>query len=88
MLYPNTNVGELRNDVLMTIFTYFQNSHQKSWNLTITKIFYFLAKFFYLKSFVVSNKMGSPLEYMVLMVICINLPGYYLIHGNKCPFSL
>ena len=34
MLNPKTNVGKLRNDILMTEFTYFQNGHQKSWNLT------------------------------------------------------
>ena len=31
--------------------------------------------------------MVLPLKNMVLAAIYIIIPGYYRIHGNKCPFS-
>ena len=33
-------------------------------------------------------KMVLPLMYIVLVTIYINIPGYYLIQGNKSLFSL
>ena len=54
----------------------------------ITEIFYFLTMFLHPKSFVLCPKIFLPLEYMVLAAIYIIIPGYYRIHGNKCPFSL
>ena len=40
------------------------------------------------KSFVLCHKIVLPLEYMVWAAIYIIIPGYYRLHGNKCPFSL
>ena len=54
----------------------------------MTEIFNFLTMFLYPKSFVLCPKIVLPLEYKALAAICINIPGYYRIHGNKCPFSL
>ena len=54
----------------------------------MTEIFYFLTMFLYPKSFVLCPKIASPLEYMILVAIYTIIPGYYRIHGNKCPFSL
>ena len=43
---------------------------------------------FYPKPFVLCPKIVLPLEFMVLAAIYILIiPGYYLINGNKCPFS-
>ena len=44
--------------------------------------------FLYPKSFVLCSKIVLSLEYMVLTAIYIINPGYYRIHGNRCPFSL
>ena len=54
----------------------------------LLKYFIFDNVFFYPKSFVVCPKIVLQLEYMVLVAISIIIPGYYRIHGNKCPFSL
>ena len=54
----------------------------------LTEIFYFLTMFLYPKSFVVCPKIVLSLEYMVFTSIYVIIPGYYRIHGNKCPFSL
>ena len=54
----------------------------------ITAIFNFLTMFFYPKAFVLCPKIVLPLDYMVLAAIYMIIPGYYRIHGNKCPFSL
>ena len=59
MLNPKTNVGKLRNGVLVTLFAYFQNDLQKSWNLTYNEIFYFWT-IFYPKSLVLCPKMFFP----------------------------
>ena len=88
MLSPKTNVGKLRNDLLMTLFAYFQNGRQKSWNLT-----YYWNNLFFLNVFIQNHlyyvlRLFFQLEYMALTAIYIVIPGYYRIHGNKCPFSL
>ena len=44
--------------------------------------------FLHPKSFVLCPKIVLLLQYMVFVVIYIIIPGYYRIHGNKCPFSL
>ena len=54
----------------------------------MTERFYFLTMFLYHKSFVLCPNIVLQFEYMVLAAICIIIPGYYRIHGNKCPFSL
>ena len=53
----------------------------------ITEISYFLTMFLHPKSIVLCPKTVLPLEYMVFAAIYIIIPGYYRIHGNKCPFS-
>ena len=54
----------------------------------LLKYFTFLRRFFYPKSLVLCPKIVLHLEYTVLAAIYIIIPGYYRIHGNKCPFSL
>ena len=54
----------------------------------LLKYFTFLRMFFYPKSLVLCPKIVLQLEYTVLAAIYIIIPGYYRIHGNKCPFSL
>ena len=54
----------------------------------ITEIFHFFENVFYPKSLVLCPKIVLQLEYTVLAAIYIIIPGYYRIHGNKCPFSL
>ena len=49
---------------------------------------YLFFDFFFSKLFVLCPKIVLPLEYMVMAAIYIIIPGYYRIHGNKCPFSL
>ena len=56
--------------------------------LHITEIFYFLTIFFYPKPSVLCPKSVLPLESMVLAANYMIIPGYYRIHGNKCPFIL
>ena len=41
---------------------------------------------FYPKAFVLCPKIVLQLEYMVLAAIYMLIPGYYRIHGYKCPF--
>ena len=45
----------------------------------------FFDNVFYPKSLVLCPKMVLLLEYMVWVAIYIIIPGYYRIHGNKCP---
>ena len=54
----------------------------------LLEYFFFFFKCLYPKSFVLCLKIVLQLEYMVLTAIYIVIPGYYRIHGNKCPFSL
>ena len=49
---------------------------------------FFFDNGFHQKSLVLCPKMVLPFENMVLVVIYIIIPGFYRIHGNKCPFSL
>ena len=83
MLNPTTNAGKLRNDVLMTLFAYFQNGLQNHGN--ITEIFYFLTILFFLSEII---SMVLSLEYMVLAENYMIMSGYYRIHGYKYPFNL
>ena len=50
MLSSKTNVGKLRNDVLMTKFAYFQNGRQKSWNLTYYRNDLFFENVFFIQN--------------------------------------
>ena len=52
------------------------------------KLLKYFDNVFYPKSFVSCPRIVLPLEYMVLAAIYIIIPGYYRIHGNKCPISL
>ena len=54
----------------------------------ITEILYFFENVFNPKSLVLCPKIVLQLENTVLAAIYIIIPGYYRIHGNKCPFSL
>ena len=50
--------------------------------------FFFFENVFYPKSFVICPNIVLQLEYTILAAICIIIPRYYRIHGNKCPFNL
>ena len=69
MVNSNSNVGKLRNCVLMFSFAFFSRWPQKIMEFDmLMKYFIFLTMFFfYPKSFVSCPKMVLPLVYMVLV---------------------